>query len=239
MSQMKLKRKAVRYRRVSGNSQKDNFSLRNQDARSAKYCERKGLPLDRDFDDVGSGLSIKHRPGFVEMAEYVLDKTNGVTDVVFNDIDRFARNYREFLDYLDRMFAAGITLHSVIDDEEYDYNSEEKWTDRAVSAQKESKKISKRTKEGQRTATELGFHIGPPPWGYMLEHETEELDESGYHARCGRLVPNPDLWPHVLEFWRMAVDGTIRQGASPNTCVCTMSRPPEARTGPTIQRAES
>ena len=206
MSQMKLKRKAVRYRRVSGNSQKDNFSLRNQDARSAKYCERKGLPLDRDFDDVGSGLSIKHRPGFVEMAEYVLDKTNGVTDVVFNDIDRFARNYREFLDYLDRMFAAGITLHSVIDDEEYDYNSEEKWTDRAVSAQKESKKISKRTKEGQRTATELGFHIGPPPWGYMLEHETEELDESGYHARCGRLVPNPDLWPHVLEFWRMAVD---------------------------------
>ena len=206
MSQMKRKRKAVRYRRVSGNSQKDNFSLRNQDARSAKYCERKGLPLDRDFDDVGSGLSIKHRPGFVEMAEYVLDKTNGVTDVVFNDIDRFARNYREFLDYLDRMFAAGITLHSVIDDEEYDYNSEEKWTDRAVSAQKESKKISKRTKEGQRTATELGFHIGPPPWGYMLEHETEELDESGYHARCGRLVPNPDLWPHVLEFWRMAVD---------------------------------
>ena len=73
MSQMKLKRKAVRYRRVSGNSQKDNFSLRNQDARSAKYCERKGLPLDRDFDDVGSGLSIKHRPGFVEMAEYVLE----------------------------------------------------------------------------------------------------------------------------------------------------------------------
>ena len=113
------------------------------------------------------------------------------------------------------MFAAGITLHSVIDDEEYDYNSEEKWTDRAVSAQKESKKISKRTKEGQRTATELGFHIGPPPWGYMLEHETEELDESGYHARCGRLVPNPDLWPHVLEFWRMAVDdhtpGSIAQ----------------------------
>ena len=207
MPQLDYTRKAVRYRRISGKSQKENFSLRNQDVRSAKYCERKGLPLDRDFDDVGSGLSIKHRPGFVEMAEYVLDKTNGVTDVVFNDIDRFARNYREFFDYLDRMFAAGITLHSVIDDEEYDYNSEEKWTDKAVSAQKESKRISRRTKEGQRTATALGHHIGPPPWGYMLEHETEELDESGYHAICGKLVPNPVLWHHVLEFWRMAVDG--------------------------------
>ena len=82
MSQLKTKRKAVRYRRVSGKSQKDNFSLQNQDIRSAKYCVEKGLPLDRDFEDVGSGLSIKNRHGFVEMAEYVLDKTNGITDVV-------------------------------------------------------------------------------------------------------------------------------------------------------------
>ena len=207
MSQLKTKRKAVRYRRVSGKSQKDNFSLRNQDVRSAKYCVTKGLPLDRDFEDVGSGLSIKHRPGFVEMTEYVLDKTNGITDVVFNDIDRFARNYREFFDYADRMVKAGITLHSVIDDEEYDYNSEEKWTDKAVSAQKESKRISRRTKEGQRIATELGYHIGPVPWGYMLKYESDELDETGYHVICGKLVPDPKLWHYVLEFWRMAVAG--------------------------------
>ena len=208
MPQLDYTRKAVRYFRISGKSQKENFSLRNQDARSANYCERKGLPLDRDFDDVATGLSIKRRPGFVEMAEYVLDKRNGVTDLVVNDIDRFARNYREYLDYLDRITAAGIIFHSVIDDEEYDYNSEEKWTDRAVSGQKESKRISRRTKEGQRTATELGYHIGPVPWGYMLKHETEELDESGYHTICGKLIPNPEIWHHVLEFWSMAVDGT-------------------------------
>ena len=105
------------------------------------------------------------------------------------------------------MVAAGITLHSAIDNEAYDYNSEEKWTDKAVAAQKESKRISRRTREGQRTAISLGYHIGSPPWGYMLEHETEEMDESGYPAICGKLVPDPDLWPHVLEFWRMAVDG--------------------------------
>ena len=83
MSQLKTKRKAVRYRRVSGKSQKDNFSLQNQDIRSAKYCVEKGLPLDRDFEDVGSGLSIKNRHGFVEMTEYVLDKINDITEVVF------------------------------------------------------------------------------------------------------------------------------------------------------------
>ena len=201
-------RKAVRYRRVSGKSQKDNFSLRNQDVRCARYCDAKGLPIDREFTDVGSGLSIKHRPNFCTMCEYALDPENGITDVVFNDLDRFARNFREFFDYADRMVKAGITLHSAIDDEEYDYNSEEKWTDKAVNAQKESKKISRRVKEGQRTATELGYHIGLPPWGYILEHETDELDEDGYHAICGKLVPDPDLWPHVLEFWRLAVENT-------------------------------
>ena len=200
-------RKAVRYRRISGNSQRENFSLRNQDVRSARYCERKRLPLDRDFEEVASGLILKRRPSFRAMVEYVLDKDNKISDVVFNDIDRFARNYRDFFDYADQMVKAGITLHSVIDDEEYDYNSEEKWTDKAIAAQKESKRISRRVKEGQRIATELGYHIGKPPWGYMLEHETDEFDEEGYHAICGKLVRDPDLWPHVLDFWRRAVDG--------------------------------
>ena len=131
-------RKAVRYRRISGNSQRENFSLRNQDVRSARYCERKRLPLDRDFEEVASGLILKRRPSFRAMVEYVLDKDNKISDVVFNDIDRFARNYRDFFDYADQMVKAGITLHSVIDDEEYDYNSEEKWTDKAIAAQKES-----------------------------------------------------------------------------------------------------
>ena len=207
MLQLDHTRKAVKYRRVSGKSQQDNFSLRNQDVRSDRYCERKGLRVDKEFTDVGTGLSAKARANFIALVEYVLDKANRITDVVFNDIDRFTRNYREFFDYADQMVKAGITLHSVIDNEEYNYNSEEKWTDKAVAAQKESKRISRRVKEGQRIATELGYHIGPTPWGYMLEHETDERDETGYHATAGKLVPDPSLWPHVLEFWRLAVDG--------------------------------
>ncbi len=207
MPQSNYTRKAVIYRRVSGKRQKDNFSLRNQDTQTAQYCERKGLTIDRIFTDVGTGLSAKGRANFIGMSEYAMDEANGTTDVVFNDIDRFARNYREFFEYIDRVFMAGITLHSVIDDEEYDYDSEEKWTDKAVNAQRESKRTSKRVKQGQRIATELGHHIGPPPWGYMLEHETDERDETGYHAIAGKLIPDPELWPHVLEFWRLAVDG--------------------------------
>ena len=207
MLQLDHTRKAVRYRRVSSRSQKDNFSLRTQEIRSAQYCESIGLPIDRIFTDVGTGLTAKGRRGFTEMCDYVLDKTNGITDVVFNDIDRFTRNLGDFIEYTERMVKAGITLHIAIDAEVYDYYSAEKWTDRAVTAQKESRRISARTKGGQRTATELGYHIGAPPWGYNLKHESDEMDESGYHAICGKLVPDPKLWPHVLEFWRLATEG--------------------------------
>ena len=206
--QLNYNRKAVRYRRVSGKSQKDNFSLRTQDLRSAQYCESKGLPIDKIFTDVGTGLNAAGRREFTGMCDYVFDEVNSVTDVVFNDVDRFTRNLGHFIEYTERMVKAGITLHIAIDAEEYDYNSMEKWIDRAVTAQKESRRISIRVKGGQRTATELGYHIGVPPWGYMLEHETDELDETGYHAICGKLVPDPDLWPYVLEFWRLAVENT-------------------------------
>ena len=207
MSQLDHTRKAVRYRRVSGKSQKDNFSLRTQDIRSAQYCESIGVPIDRIFTDVGTGLTAYGRRGFTELCDYVFHEPNGITDVVFNDIDRFTRNLRDFLEYTERMVKAGITLHIAIDAEAYDYHSAEKWIDRAVTAQKESRRISARTKGGQRTATELGYHIGVPPWGFKLEHESEELDEDGEHVICGKLVPDPNLWPHVLEFWRLAVEG--------------------------------
>ena len=207
MLQLNQKRIAVRYRRVSGKSQKDNFSLRTQDLRSVEYCESKALDIANIFTDIGTGLTATGRRGFTEMCDYVFHKPNGVTDVVFNDIDRFTRNLGHFIEITERMVKAGITLHIAIDAEEYNYHSAEKWIDRAVAAQKESRRISARVKGGQRTATELGHHIGPTPWGYMLEHDTDELDETGYPAIAGRLVPNPDLWDWVLEFWRLAVDG--------------------------------
>ena len=201
---LNMGRKAVIYRRVSGKDQADNFSLRNQDTRCVRYCAREGLAVDKEFTDVGTGLSIKHRGGFVQMCAYVMDQRNGITDVVFNDLDRFSRNFREFFAYTDPLVAAGITLHIAIDGEKYDYNSEEKWQDRILAAQKESKRISRRTKEGQRIATELGYHIGPPPWGYMLAYESEELNEKGQPIRAGYLVPDPELWHWLLKLWEMA-----------------------------------
>ena len=92
--------------------------------------------------------------------------------------------------------------------EQYDYNSVEKWHQRLIAAQAESKRISKRTKRGQRTATKMGLHIGKPPWGYRLVHDSDEVNEKGEQVKCGRLEPDAELWPHVLKFWQMSANGS-------------------------------
>ena len=201
------KRKGIGYRRVSGNTQKDKYSLAGQGDEITDHFERKGILLDKMFTDVGSGLSIKQRPEFVKMIEYTLDKSNEITDIAFWDLDRFTRNIEEFFKYTTPLLEAGIHLHLVADDEEFDYRSADRWYQKLIEAQKESKRISKRTKMGQRGATKDGRHIGKPPWGYTLRHDTDEKDAEGLPVLCGRLVPNPAIWEDCLLFWRLAEEG--------------------------------
>ena len=119
--------KALGYLRVSGKSQADNFSLRSQDEDVRDYCEHEGMPLDLMFTDVGSGLSTKQRPKFLQAREYALNPANGIKHFVFWDLDRFTRNIEEFFIYTKDLIQAGITLHLALEGEKFDYNSEEKW----------------------------------------------------------------------------------------------------------------
>ena len=200
-------RKAVRYRRVPGQSQKDNFSLTSQNNGMIKHCEHEGLLSDRMFTDIASGLSTRKRPQLLLMGQYSLDPANGITDMVFFDLDRFTRNVAEFFAFTKPLLAAGITLHIAIDGEKYDYHSEEKWHQRLIAAQAESKRISKRTKVGQRQATTLGYYMGKPPWGYRIVHDPDGLNERGEKIECGKLELDPKTWDDCLKFWELAGNG--------------------------------
>ena len=134
-------------------------------------------------------------------------RKNGVSDLVFWDLDRFTRNIQHFFTDTEKLLNAGINLHLASESEEYNYHTQEKWHARVLAAQAESRRIAKRTKRGQRKATEEGRHIGKPPWGYILVYESDELDEKGNPVSCGRLEPDPELWPHVLKLWDIAKDG--------------------------------
>ena len=154
--------------------------------------------------DVGSGLSLKQRPNFVKLIDHALDPKNGITDVVFYELDRYTRNIMDFHTHTQKLLDAGINIHFARDAEVYDYSTADKYEAKLLQASMESRRTSERTKAGQRTATELGLHIGPPPWGYKLLHDSAERNESGDPIQCGRLVPDPETWPHCLKLWSLA-----------------------------------
>ena len=134
------------------------------------------------------------------MCEFALNRENRVADIVFWELDRFTRNIGDFFIVTEKLINAGITLHLSSEEEKYDHRSEDRWHSKLVNAQGESRKISKRTKAGQKTATEHGRHIGAVPWAYKVAYDEDRVDE------CGWLIPDPELWPHALTLWSMAKD---------------------------------
>ena len=197
---LKVERLALIYIRVSSRKQADNFSFEYQEKDCTQYAHKEGIRPVGCYRDVGSGLSIKHRQNLTAMFEFALDPENCITDIIFWELDRFCRNIRDFFVITEKLLNAGITLHLSSEEEKYDHRSEDRWHSKLVSAQGESRKISKRTKAGQRTATGNGRHIGAVPWGYKVAYDEKRVDE------CGWLIPDPKLWPHVLMLWRMAKD---------------------------------
>ena len=198
---LKVERRALTYIRVSSKKQAENFSFESQEKDCIQYAHREGAKPVGCYKDVGSGLSIKHRQGLMAMFRFALDPKNGITDLIFWELDRFSRNIKDFFVITEQLLNAGITLHLSSEEEKYDHRSEDRWHSKLVSAQGESRKISKRTKAGQKTATENGRHIGAVPWGYIICYALDRVDE------CGWLVIDDVLWPHVLRLWRMAIDG--------------------------------
>ena len=197
----KVERRALIYIRVSSKKQADNFSLEYQEKDCTQYAQKEGTWPVGCYRDIGSGLSTKHRRNLNALFEFAIDPANGITDIIFWELDRFSRNIKDFFVITEQLLNAGITLHLSSEEEKYDHRSEDRWHAKLVSAQGESRKISKRTKAGQKTATQNGRHIGVVPWGYTIRYDEERVDE------CGWLVIDEDLWPHVLRLWRMAIDG--------------------------------
>ena len=196
-----VERLALIYIRVSSKKQADNFSFEYQEKDCTQYAQKEGTRPVGCYKDIGSGLSIKLRPNLMAMFEFALDPENGITDIIFWELDRFSRNIKDFFVITEELINAGNHPAPVIRRGKVRSPlGRTDWHQKIMSAQGESRKISKRTKAGQRTATENGRHIGAVPWGYITCYDPERVDE------CGWLTPDPELWPHVLRLWRMAKD---------------------------------
>ena len=204
-------RKTLIYVRVSTKKQAKNFSLATQEKDCREYALRQRITeVAGVLMDVGSGLTMKGRPGLRELCDIALDPSNGITDIIFWELDRFTRRIKDFVNLMEEMVEAGITLHLASEEEQYTQQNAGAWVLRALGAQGESAKISKRTRNGQTAAIMAGLNIGPVPWAYKIEYDEKPEDSKGAKEEeenipeAGRLAPDPEVWPHCLDLWEMA-----------------------------------
>ena len=203
-------RKAISYVRVSTRPQEATASRETQLARNESYALREGLTIVHSAGDVGSGLSIKERPNFVREVDRACDPSNGITDFIFDDLSRFTRSPRDYFPYMDRLEAAGITLHSVLEGEKVGPDSEFTWGMICLTNERTSRLTSIKTKNNQRAAVKRGRVITTKaPYGYMRKEFEKEIETSRGNKviKETRLVPNPEEWPHLLKIFNMALNG--------------------------------
>ena len=209
MTQTKLRR-AVTYVRVSTSPQEMTASRETQTSRNEAYALREGLTIVRPFYDVGSGLSITERPGFLLAVDFVCDPANGITDILCDDLSRLTRSPRDYFPYMDRMEKAGVTLHSVMEGEKVGPDSDFTWGMICLTHERNSRLTGIKTKNNQRAAVERGRVIATKPgYGYMREEFEKEIQTSqGTKViKETRWVRNPDEWPYLLMIINLSLNG--------------------------------
>ena len=109
----KSERLNIIYARVSTRTQKS--SLENQVKQCEEYCRGSGLRVHKVIKDIGSGIDLENRKGFLELFELI--KQYKVANVIVTYKDRLSRIAFEFLR---RVFKSYGTEIIVINESKYD-----------------------------------------------------------------------------------------------------------------------
>ena len=107
------RKRALGYGRVSTRRQADHaVSLEEQQGKIVSCCDARQSDLVKTFVDRGLTGKIDGRPEFQQMIEFAEDPNNRIELVVVYSMSRFFRNVRHFLNYKERLNAAGVKLIS-------------------------------------------------------------------------------------------------------------------------------
>lgn len=167
------KAKGCLYVRVSSEKQRDNYSLETQVARLTEFAFQKTVSLFdesgniRLYTDVKSGKD-DDRPGFKQM---ISDAIHGKINAIFclSD-DRFMRNTKQLLIYLDDLQAIGVYLH-FYDLQHIDIYSPDGrafLTMKATFSEQYRPVLSRKTSLGMQQKSKTGQWIGAAPYGYNI-----------------------------------------------------------------------
>src|ERR671916_996172 len=172
-------RRAVLYRRVSGEEQKTKgYSLPDQRAEQLTYCAQESLEVVREFEDAGYSGKFLERPDLDELRDLVA--AGGVDVVVVSKRDRLARGL--YAGYLKNEFKRRgvelIALDSMTEDAPYGELLENTLDN---FSEFERFMIADRMRRGKRSKAKQGKLIASPQSDYGFRYnETRdgyEVDE--------------------------------------------------------------
>ena len=157
------------------------------------------------YSDKGlSGTSAEKRPGFMQM---YADAYHGHFDkIVTRELSRFARNAEEAFEYARKFRRCGVSILFLNDN--IDTANAEDMTIRyaytAGLAQEESRKISKRAKDGQKISRTKGVYYGN---GNILGYDRYESKAPGEYHKTVRFEINKDQAETVRMIYDMYLSG--------------------------------
>lgn len=196
-------RRALGYVRQSSDKQDRNLSLGAQKRSEQEYCNGKELHLLDIYEDVGTALDTKDRPEFLRMINRALDPSNNIGHLVFYDLSRYSRDKAEFYQYQNLLADNGITIHSTIEGDNSDENTELLFDMKNIFNNLYSKTVSKLTIRGQEEAVRNGYNIiRVVAVGYEKYYITDSYGK--VHAK---IRPNPKTAPYILKAFEMRAEG--------------------------------
>ncbi len=200
------------YGRVSTQRQAEHdLSIPDQLRQLREYCQRNGHEIVQEFRDAGLSATDDNRPGFREMIDFAIDRSNGVEAVLVLTTSRFFRDAVGSRVYKKTLKRAGVRVVSITQETSDDPMGGFIEGIFELQDQYESEINGFHTLRGMKeNARRGGFNGSTPPFGYAVE---ATVDENGVTRR--RLVVNPteaemvrlmfDLYVNGLEGERLGI----------------------------------
>jgi site-specific DNA recombinase len=176
------------YVRVSTDEQANQgYSLEHQESALNAFCKVKKYKVLHTYKEDYSAKSFD-RPEWSKLMAFIKANKGLVNRIVFLKWDRFSRNQFDALEMIRRLNKLNVGLECV--EQNFDFEDPDALLMLSIHTaipEIENKKISQRTKDGMRKASENGCWVGKPPFGY-----TRDWIQIDTQRKNATLKPNED-----------------------------------------------
>jgi DNA invertase Pin-like site-specific DNA recombinase len=201
--------RCVIYVRVSSDEQVKGMSLDFQKQDCLEYVRRKGIEVDRIFEEKGESAKFADRPALIELLDYCRKHTGRIQALVIWKLDRLSRNQLDYY-YLKRILRdLGIDLFSATEPTLGDESSiagKIFETFSALQAEIDNTIRSERARRGIEAKVASGINPWSPPPGYQRDPNRRYGDK-----KMTPDVPDPVLFPIIQSALKEYATGTLTQ----------------------------